>query len=61
MNNTIYNKIYTLYLKYTKSKPVGVSELEKVKKEIGNEVLNTKLKDEEPEDLDISIYFNRKD
>lgn len=57
MNEKLY-KIYELYLKITNSKKVKRKELDTLKKEIGKDILNTKLREEEVEEVDLSFYFD---
>jgi hypothetical protein len=57
MNEKLY-KIYELYLKITNSKQVKRKELDTLKKEIGKDILNTKLREEEVEEVDLSFYFD---
>ena len=57
MNEKLY-KIYELYLKKTNSKKVKRKELDTLKKEIGKDILNTKLREEEIEEIDLSFYFD---
>tara|TARA_Y100000588_G_scaffold321228_1_gene352431 strand:- start:148758 stop:148946 length:189 start_codon:yes stop_codon:yes gene_type:complete len=57
MNEKLY-KIYELYLKITNSKKVKRKELDTLKKEIGKDILNTKLREEEIEEIDLSFYFD---
>lgn len=60
MNEKFY-AVYKLYLKLTNSKKVSRSELDEIKKAVGKDILNTKLKDvEDEEDIDLSIYFKTK-
>lgn len=57
MNEKLY-KIYELYLKITNSKKVKRKELDTLKKEIGKDILNTKLREEDIEEVDLSFYFD---
>tara|TARA_Y100001960_G_scaffold334141_1_gene445759 strand:- start:55053 stop:55262 length:210 start_codon:yes stop_codon:yes gene_type:complete len=57
MNEKLY-KIYELYLKITNSKKIKRKELDTLKKEIGKDILNTKLREEEVEEVDLSFYFD---
>jgi hypothetical protein len=57
MNEKLY-KVYELYLKITNSKKVKRKELDTLKKEIGKDILNTKLREEEVEEVDLSFYFD---
>ena len=57
MNEKLY-KIYELYLKITNSKKVKRKELDILKKEIGKDILKTKIREEDIEEIDLSFYFD---
>lgn len=59
MDNKIYKKINKLCNKEKKS--IEDSDLSAVKKSIDENVLKTKLKDEDSENVDVSIYFKKED
>lgn len=51
--------IYKMYLKFTNSKQIINEDLDSIKKEIGDEILNSKFKENiENEEIDLSVYFN---
>lgn len=60
MNETIY-EIYKFYLRLTNSKEVSEKDLDKIKKDIGEDVLKARFKDEQDkEGVDISLYLKGK-
>lgn len=60
MNERLY-KIYKIYLKLTSSKKPEELDLESIKKDIGKEILKTKIIEDDQEEFDLNMYFkNRK-
>lgn len=50
--------LYDLYLKLTSSKPTSKKDLDEIEESIGDEILNTKIKEEPAEDVEIEFYLN---